>query len=109
VTVDHLDPTPLWQQLAAILRGVIQSGELRPRDPLPSESQLQQEHGVSRGTIRRALDSLREEGLVVTIAGRGTFVKPRLARLACDTSQMAYHEGFWMAVVTGRNKHWDVT
>jgi DNA-binding GntR family transcriptional regulator len=48
-----------------------------PRDPVPSESQLQQEHGVSRGTIRRTLDILRDEGLVVTIAGRGTFVKPR--------------------------------
>lgn len=77
MTVDHLDPTPLWEQLAALLRRMIQSGELRPRDPLPSESQLQQEHGVSRGTIRRALDILRNEGLIVTIAGRGTYVKPQ--------------------------------
>jgi DNA-binding GntR family transcriptional regulator len=77
VTVDHLDPTPLYEQLAAILRQMIKSGELHPRDPLPSESQLQQEHGVSRGTIRRALDILRDEGLIVTIAGRGTFVKPK--------------------------------
>lgn len=76
VTVDHLDPTPLWQQLAAVLRQMIKSGQLKPRDPLPSESQLQQDHGVSRGTIRRALEVLRDEDLVVTIAGRGTFVKP---------------------------------
>ena len=77
MTVDHLDPTPLYEQLARVLRRMIQSGELQPRDPVPSESQLQQEHGVSRGTIRRALDILRDEGLVVTIAGRGTFVKPQ--------------------------------
>jgi DNA-binding GntR family transcriptional regulator len=77
VTVDHLDPTPLYEQLAVVLRQMIASGELRPRDPVPSEKQLQQEHGVSRGTIRRALDILRDEGLVVTIAGRGTFVKPK--------------------------------
>ena len=76
MTVDHLDPTPLYEQLAAVLRQMIKSGQLRPRDPVPSESQLQQEHGVSRGTIRRALEILRDEGLVVTIAGRGTFVKP---------------------------------
>ncbi len=76
VTVDHLDPTPLWEQLAAVLREMITSGQLMPRDPLPSESQLEQAHGVSRGTIRRALAMLREEGLIVTIAGRGTFVKP---------------------------------
>ena len=77
MTVDHLDPTPLYEQLAAVLRQMIQSGDLQPRDPVPSESQLQQEHGVSRGTIRKALGILREEGLVVTIGGRGTFVKPR--------------------------------
>jgi DNA-binding GntR family transcriptional regulator len=77
VTVDHLDPTPLYEQLAAVLRQMIKSGELQRRDPVPSESQLQQQHGVSRGTVRRALDILRDEGLVVTIAGRGTFVKPQ--------------------------------
>lgn len=77
VTVDHLDPTPLWEQLASVLRGMIESGELQPRQPLPSESQLQQEYGVSRGTIRKALDQLRTDNLIVTITGRGTYVKPR--------------------------------
>lgn len=77
MTVDHLDPTPLYEQLAAVLRQVIQSGDIQPRDLLPSESQLQQTYGVSRGTIRRALEILKAEGLVVTIAGRGTFVTPQ--------------------------------
>jgi GntR family transcriptional regulator len=66
---------PLWEQLAAVLRQMIESGELGPRDPLPSESQLQQTYGVSRGTIRRALAMLKSEDLVVTIAGRGTYVR----------------------------------
>ena len=74
--VDHMDPTPLYTQLANILREMIKSGELQPRVPLPSESYLQQEQGVSRGTVRTAVAILREEGLVVTIGGRGTFVKP---------------------------------
>jgi GntR family transcriptional regulator len=70
-----MDPTPLYSQLADILRRLITSGELQPRSALPSESYLQQEHGVSRGTVRMAMGILREEGLVVTIAGRGTFVR----------------------------------
>ena len=41
---------------------------------LPSESHLQQTHGVSRGTVRRALEILAREGLVFTIRARGTFV-----------------------------------
>ena len=75
--VDHLDPTPLYEQLAAILRRAIESGTYGPRDPIPSESTLQQEHGIARGTVRRALDILRDEGLIITITGRGTFVNPK--------------------------------
>jgi DNA-binding GntR family transcriptional regulator len=72
VTVDHLDPTPLYEQLANILRSAIKSGER----PIMSESHLEQTYDVGRSTVRKALDILRAEGLIVTIAGRGTFVKP---------------------------------
>jgi GntR family transcriptional regulator len=71
-----MNPTPLYRQLADILREMITSGQLEPRSLLPSESYLQQEHGVSRGTVRTAMGILRDEGLVVTISGRGTFVTP---------------------------------
>ena len=71
-----MDPTPLYVQLANVLRDMIASGELEPRAPLPSESYLQQEQGVARGTVRKAVEILRDEGLVITIGGRGTFVSP---------------------------------
>lgn len=70
------DPTPPYQQLASILRDRIAAGEFRPGDALPSEKDLVQEHGLARETVRRAVKVLRDEGLVVTIPGRGTFVPP---------------------------------
>jgi DNA-binding GntR family transcriptional regulator len=73
MTVDQRDPTPLYQQLATILRNQIASGKIT--DKLPSESYLQQQHGVARGTVRKAIEILTEEGLVYTIAARGTFVR----------------------------------
>jgi DNA-binding GntR family transcriptional regulator len=73
--VDHLDPTPLTVQLANVLRARIVSGELAKGQSLPSEKTLQQEHGVSRGTVREAVKALQAEGLVITIQGRGTFVR----------------------------------
>ena len=73
--VDHRDPTPLYQQLATILRDQITSGQIT--DKLPSESYLQQQHDVARGTVRRAIEILTEEGLVYTIGARGTFVVDR--------------------------------
>ncbi|MER6946718.1 GntR family transcriptional regulator [Nonomuraea sp. NPDC000554] len=75
--VDQLDPTPIYEQLARIIRGQITAGDLQERQLVPSESSLQQEHGIARGSVRRAMELLREEGWVVTIQGRGTFVAPQ--------------------------------
>jgi GntR family transcriptional regulator len=69
-----MDPTPLYDQLATILRKQIQSGELASGSLLPSESYMEQEHQISRSTVRHALAILRDEGLVITITARGTFV-----------------------------------
>ena len=68
---------PLYAQLAAILRSKIESGELAHLSPLPSEATLVQEYGVSRDTARRAVQALRDEGLVFTVPQRGTYVGPR--------------------------------
>ncbi|NJC73791.1 winged helix-turn-helix transcriptional regulator [Planosporangium thailandense] len=72
--IDLEGPDPLYQQLAAILRGRIESGELQPNRPIPSVAQLQQEYGLARGTVLHAVEMLKEEGLVRVVKGRGTFV-----------------------------------
>ncbi len=77
MTVDQWSTEPIYRQIAAILRAKIESGEYAPGDKLPSEPRLQQEHGFARDTIRHAIKLLREENLVVTLPGRGTFVRPR--------------------------------
>ena len=76
VTVDHDSDVPPYLQLAAILRDRILSGEIPPRRPLPSMTTLQQEHGLARGTIRKAVGVLAAEGLVRIRPGWGTFVVP---------------------------------
>ena len=75
--IDPLGPTPVYRQLARILRDRIASGDLAPNRPIPSEAQLRQEYGVARGTARKAVQVLRDERLVVTVTGRGTYVRPR--------------------------------
>jgi GntR family transcriptional regulator len=73
VTVDHASPEPAYQQLSGILRAKIAKGEWRT-GPLPSVKQLQQEYGVGRDTVLRAIDILRAEGLVFTVPRRGSYV-----------------------------------
>lgn len=64
----------LHVQLADILREKIYNHEWNVNVRIPSEHELMQRFGISRGTVRRALKSLVEEGLLVQQHGRGTFV-----------------------------------
>jgi DNA-binding GntR family transcriptional regulator len=70
--IDRDAPDPPWVQLAAILRSRIASGEITSR--LPGERALQQEFGLAPVTIRKAVHQLRDEGLVRTTPGWGTYV-----------------------------------
>lgn len=65
----------LYAQVAGELRKDIRSGRIRPGKPLPSERTLQQQYGVSRETVRRAVALLRSEGLVVVRQGHGVHVR----------------------------------
>jgi DNA-binding GntR family transcriptional regulator len=76
VSVDPWDPTPVYRQVAALLRGEVEAGRIEPGDPLPSELTVQQRYGVSRGTARAAIAALRASGHAVTLPGRGSFVPP---------------------------------
>lgn len=74
--IDHHGMVPVYVQVADIIAGRIERGELVPNRPIPSEIGMRQEFGIARGTVRRAVEELRERGLVVTVSGRGTFVVP---------------------------------
>jgi GntR family transcriptional regulator len=67
---------PRWRQLADLIKERIAAGEYQPRQPIPSEHSLVQETGLSRSTVQKALRSLRDEGVVYSVQGLGTFVSP---------------------------------
>lgn len=62
-----------WRQIHAALRAQIQDGRLAPGARLRSIKDLAEDYGVALTTVRKALDALKEEGLVVT-SPMGTFV-----------------------------------
>jgi DNA-binding GntR family transcriptional regulator len=72
--IDRLSPMPMYAQLADELAAAIDVGELKDGDRLPTESQLEREHGLARGTVRSGIKLLRKQGLAYTIQARGTFV-----------------------------------
>ena len=72
--IDRSSPIPYYHQLQSILREGIEQGLWNPGDLLPSEAEMTSMFGISRTAIRRALDILENEGVVLRIKGKGTLV-----------------------------------
>jgi DNA-binding GntR family transcriptional regulator len=74
IEIDLHSHEPSYRQLAAVLRARIESGEIAPREPLPSITSLTGETGLAVGTVRKAIGVLVDARLAYTVPGRGTFV-----------------------------------
>lgn len=78
LVLGHGAPGPLYLQVREALRSRILDGSLRQHERLPSEAALIAQFGVSRITVRQALNDLAREGLIFKLAGKGSYVsKPR--------------------------------
>src|SRR5688500_19945056 len=78
--LDEASTLPLYQQLQRKLRAAIANRLLGPDDALPPERDLAEELAVSRITVRKAIEGLVEEGLLVRRQGSGTFVSNRVEK-----------------------------
>jgi GntR family transcriptional regulator len=72
--VDPMGEQYAYMQVADDVERRINDGEITAK--LPAERELAEEYGVAYTTVRRAMEVLRERGLIITRHGRGTFVKP---------------------------------
>src|SRR3954471_10387928 len=75
-TASGISPTfsPLYQQIKALITQSLQAGEWKPGELIPSEVELAGRFKVSQGTVRKAIDELALENLVMRRQGKGTFV-----------------------------------
>jgi GntR family transcriptional regulator len=88
--------SPLYQQIKELILQNLQSGEWKPGESIPSEMDLAARYRVSQGTVRKAIDELAAENLLVRRQGKGTFVATnseqhvqyRFLRLVPDSGDM---------------------
>ena len=66
--------SPLYQQIKSLILQNLQSGEWKPGESIPSEMELAARYRVSQGTVRKAIDELASDHLLVRRQGKGTFV-----------------------------------
>lgn len=82
---------PAYEQIKAFVKAQINSGAWRPGDAVPSEAALQQQFGLSRMTVNRAVKELAVEGLVTRVRGSGTVVA-QLHRISSTLAVRDIHE-----------------
>ncbi|KAB8042502.1 GntR family transcriptional regulator [Janthinobacterium aquaticum] len=107
-SVPAVSPTfsPLYQQIKALITQSLQSGEWKPGELIPSEVELAGRFKVSQGTVRKAIDELAAENLVMRRQGKGTFVSThhearahfRFLRLVPDEGVPHYPESKFIEV-----------
>jgi DNA-binding transcriptional regulator YhcF (GntR family) len=78
--LDPEDPRQESQQIAIRVRAAILAGKFEPGERLPSQNELASRYGVARETVKRALELLRRERLIVTRKGSGSFVRAQTQR-----------------------------
>ena len=91
--------SPLYQQIKLLITRSLQDGEWKPGEAIPAETDLAARYRVSQGTVRKAIDELATENLVVRRQGKGTFVAThaeeqiqyRFLRLAPDDGKPQGH------------------
>ena len=102
---------PLYQQIKGLLTQRLESGEWRPGEVIPSEQDLAGQFSVSQGTVRKAIDELAGENIVVRRQGKGTFVAThtetmssnfRFLRLRRNDGQNEYPASELLDVKRGR-------
>ncbi len=78
MSIDHEAEQPIYQQVADLLRARIEAGKITRR--MPSLKSVEQELGVSHGSVEKAFGVLRAEGLIRSVIGRGYYVVPAAER-----------------------------
>jgi len=105
---------PLYEQIRILLTQSLVAGEWKPGDAIPSEIELAARYQVSQGTVRKAIDELAAEHILVRRQGKGTFVAShkepsyqfRFLRVIPDSGDKTYPDSELVELRRGRAESW---
>lgn len=102
IILNNTSMIPIYEQLVDQIKNQIIAGTLRETDVLPSVRTLSGTLRISALTVKKAYDKLEEEGFVVTVHGKGTYVAPTNRALAMEARRKAVEEEFTKALEKAR-------
>lgn len=102
IMISNTSDEPIYLQIVNQLKEQIIKGEILESDPLPSIRSLAKELRISVITTKRAYDELEKEGLIVTVAGKGSYVAPINKAMLRETKIKMVEEKITEAVATAK-------
>ena len=102
IILNNSSMVPIYEQLVDQVKRQIISGDLRENDVLPSVRALSGQLRISALTVKKAYDRLEEEGFVVTVHGKGTYVATTDRHLALEARRKAVEDDFAAAILKAR-------
>ena len=102
IILNNASMIPIYEQLVEQVKNLILSGELPENEALPSVRTLAAALKISALTVKKAYDKLEEDGFVVTVHGKGTYVAPTNRQLAMEARRRAVEEDFTRALDKAR-------
>lgn len=102
IIINNSSMTPIYEQIVGQLKKMIVKGELRENDILPSVRALSAELKISALTVKKAYDYLEEEGFVVTVHGKGTYVSAVNGELFLEEARKEVEADLEKAIQKGR-------
>ena len=102
ILLNNSSMVPIYEQLTDQVKQEIINGHLKENESLPSVRTLSAELRISALTVKKAYDRLEEEGFVVTVHGKGTYVAATDRQLAMEARKKAVEDDFAAAVEKAR-------
>jgi len=98
IILNNSSLVPIYEQLMDHIKKDIISGELKENEALPSVRALSGSLKISALTVKKAYDKLEEEGFVITVHGKGTYVAPTDRSLAVEARRKSVEDDFSNAI-----------
>lgn len=102
IIINSSSMVPIYEQITDQIKTLIRGGELKENDNLPSVRVLSRDLRISALTVKKAYDSLEEDGFTVTVHGKGTYVAAVNPGLLLEEQKKELEADLEMAVQKGR-------
>lgn len=102
IIINHTSMQPIYEQIVSQIRGAVINGSMKTGEMLPSVRALAKELKISALTVKKAYDYLEEEGLVVTVHGKGSFITEENESVLLEERRREVEEALELAVSKGR-------